>query len=82
MSERNSSKMFLLKNNQHSDSINDFMESYFKNKPPDCILYSEDGIEFEIHKELFGQTIGHLKEHMDRVHLKIKKKIPCTICEV
>ena len=37
-------------------SINDYMESFFKSKGTDCILYSEDGIEFNIHKEVLGQT--------------------------
>ena len=40
----------------HSSTIIDYMETYFKKKPKDCILYSEDGTGFEIHKELFGQT--------------------------
>ena len=48
--------MLRLINNQHSDSIRDFIESYLKNKPPDCVLYSEDGTEFKTHKELLGQT--------------------------
>ena len=34
----------------------DYFESYFKNKSPDCTLYSEDGGHFRIHKEIFGQT--------------------------
>ena len=44
------------KSNHPSDSIKDYMESYLKNKPPDCFLYSEDGTQFKTHKELFGQT--------------------------
>ena len=40
----------------HSSTIIDYMETYFKKKPKDCILYSEDGTGFEIHKELLGQT--------------------------
>ena len=35
---------------------NNHMESLFSNKETDCILYSEDGIEFNIHKEILGQT--------------------------
>ena len=34
----------------------DFVESYLKTKSTDCILYSEDGDEFKIHKEVLGQT--------------------------
>ena len=40
----------------HSSTIIDYMETYFKKKPKDCIIYSEDGTGFEIHKELLGQT--------------------------
>ena len=36
--------------------IKDFLDCYLKNKPPDCILYSEDGAKFKTHKEIFGQT--------------------------
>ena len=43
-------------NNDQNNVIGLYMESYLKNKPPDCILYSEDGGEFKIHKELLGQT--------------------------
>ena len=32
------------------------MDSYVEKKVKDCILYSEDGSQFKIHKELFGQT--------------------------
>ena len=32
------------------------IESFFSNKETDCVLYSEEGIEFNIHKEIFGQT--------------------------
>ena len=45
-----------LKNNQHEDAITDYMSFYFKNKVPDCILYSEDGTSFKTHKEIFSQT--------------------------
>ena len=32
------------------------MDSYFKEKPPDCCLFSDNNFEFPIHKELFFQT--------------------------
>ena len=32
------------------------MESYFKQNPPDCSLYSEDNFEFPVHKEVLYQT--------------------------
>ena len=31
-------------------SITDYMDPYFKLKPPDCYLYAEDGYKFDIHK--------------------------------
>ena len=37
-------------------SFEDYMDTYLKNKSTDCILYSEDGSKFKVHKELFGQT--------------------------
>ena len=37
-------------------SFEDYMDSYLKNKSEDCILYSEDGGKFKVHKEMFGQT--------------------------
>ena len=40
----------------HLSAILDYKETYFKNKPEDCILYAEDGTDFKIHKELLGQT--------------------------
>ena len=36
--------------------MEDYLDKYLKKKPPDCVLYSEDNTEFQIHKELFGQT--------------------------
>ena len=45
-----------LKNNQHNKTITNYLKSYLKKNPPDCILYSEDGSGFKIHKELLGQT--------------------------
>ena len=32
------------------------MDSYFKQIPPDCSIYSKDGFDFPIHKELLYQT--------------------------
>jgi hypothetical protein len=37
-------------------SYEDYMDTYLKNKSRDCILYSEDGSKFKVHKEMFGQT--------------------------
>ena len=32
------------------------MDSYFRQNPPDCSLFSRDGCEFPVHTELFYQT--------------------------
>ena len=32
------------------------MESFFKRKETDCILYSQDGVKFNIHREILYQT--------------------------
>jgi hypothetical protein len=37
-------------------SIENSLDFYLKNKSRDCILFSEDGSKFKVHKELFGQT--------------------------
>ena len=36
--------------------IKDYLDVYLKSKPPDCIVYSQDGIEFKIQKEILSQT--------------------------
>ena len=36
--------------------INEYMKSYLKSKPPDCTLFSKDGFEIPVHKELIYQT--------------------------
>ena len=46
----------LLKALNHSSCIENYLNVHFKQKPSDCILYSEDGGKFEIHKEIFSQT--------------------------
>ena len=47
---------YILINKQQNFYIEDYLDSYLTKKPADCILYSEDGSPFKIHKELFGQT--------------------------
>ena len=38
------------------ESFENHFDFYLKNKSRDCILYSEDGSKFKVHKEMFGQT--------------------------
>ena len=49
-------KMSQFKFRDQIESFEDYMDTYLKNKSTDCILYSEDGGKFKIHKELFAQT--------------------------
>ena len=48
--------MITLKNNEELFEHDTFMESYLKKEEPDCILYSQDGKQFNIHKEILYQT--------------------------
>ena len=36
--------------NKNPNIVVDYMDSYFRQKATDCSLYSEDGIEYPIHK--------------------------------
>ena len=44
------------------------MDSYFKQKPPDCSLFSQDSFEFQVHKELLFQT-EYLREMIKSVDI-------------
>ena len=48
--------MITLKNDEQLFEHDTFMESYLKKEEPDCILYSKEGIKFNIHKEILYQT--------------------------
>ena len=37
-------------------TISEYVKSYLKSKPPDCTLFSKDGFEIPVHKELIYQT--------------------------
>ena len=37
-------------------ALTKYMETYFKDTPPDIHLFSQDNFEISIHKELFYQT--------------------------
>ena len=49
-------KMVRLKNDDQLFENGAFMQSFLKDKEPDCILYSKDGIKFNIHKEILYQS--------------------------
>ena len=42
--------------NKEPFALIDHMDSYFKEKPPDCCMVSQEGHEIQIHKELLYQT--------------------------
>ena len=48
--------MVILKNQSQTFHSHDFVESFLKSKEPDCTLYSEEGMKYNIHKEIFYQT--------------------------
>ena len=52
----NLAKMVSLKNGIHNSNLENYMVTYLVDKSRDCILYSEDGSKFSVHKEVFSQT--------------------------
>ena len=63
-------------NEQYPFIIEDHLDSYLTKKPADCILYSEEGPQFKIHKELLGQT-----EFMRQI-LRSTKEQCCSVIEI
>jgi len=57
-------------------AFENILDSYFKKKPKDCILYSKDGADVKIHKEVFGQT-----EFMRNILFSAKEQC-CGIIEI
>ena len=52
------------------------MDSYFKNTPPDCSLYSEGNHEISIHKELLYQT-KYMREMITNLGLESRIEVFC-----
>ena len=46
----------LVNKNQFLANDENFVNSFYKKKPTNCILYSKEGCRFMIHKEILGQT--------------------------
>ena len=59
-------------NKDNLDMVN-YIESDIKLQPPDCSLFSEDGFEVPIHKEVLYQT-NFLRE--------IVKTMDCCCCKM
>ena len=57
-------------------TIEKHLDFYLKNKLPDCILHSQDGGEFKIHKELFSQT-DFLREILASTNCCRKTEVLC-----
>ena len=54
----------------------EFMNLFYKKKPTDCILYSEDGIQFKVHKEILSQT------ELSRTYLPVQKNLAVKILKL
>ena len=52
-----------------------FMDVYFKTKPPDCSLYSEDGHEILVHSEVLYQTKWVVYFNSEKWHFIIEFSI-------
>ena len=48
--------MVVLKNDEQNFNHQDFIDFLTKNKDTDCILFSQEGTKFTIHKEVLIQT--------------------------
>ena len=72
---------FRLANKIHIDTMKDFYAKYLKNKSTDCILYSNDGSQIKIQRELLGQT-NFLREILSSTKDQCCKNLeiicPCT----
>ena len=74
-------KTFQFKFGDQISSFENYFDFYLKNKSTDCVLYSEDGGKFKVHKELFGQNdflreiLLSTKEHCCGT---IEVLIPCS----
>ena len=59
-----------------NNTIEQYLETYLKNKSPDCILHSQDGGAFKIHKELLSQT-NFLRKLLSSANCCSKVEILC-----
>ena len=75
--------MQYLKNENQSSTIGKHLDFYLKKKSPDCILHSNDGFQFQTHKELLGQT-AFMRELLKSANCcgVIEIFFPCSIEEL
>ena len=68
-------------NKNYWTTIEDCLDIYLKQKSADCILYSQDGNEIKIHKEILIQT-GFLRDIVSSVKENCCENLeiicPCT----
>jgi len=77
--------MCQLLKNINSAELSSLFGGYLKQQSTDCILYSNDGNEFKIHKEVLGQTAfmrGMLNSIKDGCCSKIEIICPCSKEEI
>merc|ERR1712156_356974 len=68
-------KFVKLRNNEPK-LLQNHMESYFKQRPPDCTLYSKGNSEIHVHKEILYQT-SYLREMIRTLETESKIEIIC-----
>ena len=62
--------------NNEPKMLQNHMESYFKQRPPDCTLYSKGNSEIHVHKEILYQT-SYLREMISSLDTESKIEIIC-----
>ena len=70
-------KMDCLLHNKDPMSLVENMDSYFKNTPPDCSLFSKENHKILVHKELLYQT-KVMREMIKNVGIDSKIEVICT----
>ena len=63
--------------NKDPMSLVDNMDSYFKNTPPDCSLFSKENHKILVHKELLYQTKA-MREMIKNVGIDSKIEVICA----
>ena len=73
--------MIRIKDETKNLAQQDNLKSFFDQKETDCILYSEEGVEFKIHKEILGQTQflrNILSSNKDKFCTNLQIFCPCS----
>ena len=67
----------------HNLMIENFLDEWVTKKRPDCVLHSNDGHNFKVHKEIFGQTqfMRNILMAAKSIHCqcgRIQISLPCS----